>query len=224
MKPSPDLYVNLGLPSGNLWAKSNLDDTQANGFAASEFQYECSYVSWGNIEMHDPVSASAFEYDWGGINSQQPFYGGQPYGDTPGCDIQTNIGLSFDVARVLAGSPWRLPSSEDFNELFTYVDFIDAEGNIVDPSRSDKRVVVNGIMGVYLKSRINGERLFFPCSGVGQGTSLSSRGSGGAYWSLSYNSPGSARALYIYESGISFSGLIDRFKGCTIRPIWRDIR
>ena len=35
--------VDMGLPSGLLWATCNIDITQDDGFAASPFQYECSF-------------------------------------------------------------------------------------------------------------------------------------------------------------------------------------
>ena len=39
------LFVDLGLPSGNLWATRNIDLTQRNGFARSQYQYECSFLN-----------------------------------------------------------------------------------------------------------------------------------------------------------------------------------
>lgn len=212
----------MGLPSGKLWAKTNLDASQANGFAESEFQYECSYVSWGNLQMHNPVSASEFDYDWGHINEQEPWYEGQPYGETAGCQIQANIGISQDVARIVAGSPWRMPSANDFIELFQYSDFIDANGQVIDPSVSDKRTVVNGITGLYLKSKINGARLFFACCGFGSGTTLGGYFSFGNYWSSTWVNERSVKRMYIGTSDVNPNANSDRYNGYPVRPVWVD--
>lgn len=224
VKPSPDLWVNLGLPSGTLWAKTNMDITQANGFAISEFQLGCSFVSWGNIEMHNPVDDSAFDYDWGSRNTQEPWYEGQPYGQTPGCTIQTNIGMSSDVARVICGSPWRIPKSSDFVELLAYVDFLDGDGQVIDPSVTNKLATVNGVTGLYLQSKINGERLFIACCGYGAGTSLYNSGTGGSYWASDYYNDRSARTLSFGESFVYPSNSSNRCFGMAIRPVWNDIR
>lgn len=207
-----------------MWAKTNLDNTQASGFAISEFQYNCSFVSWGNVEVHNPVSDSAFEYDWGSVNAQSPYYDGQPYGGTPGCNIQTNIGLSFDVAHVLSGRPWRMPSMGDFGELFDNVDFIDADGVVIDPSTADKRVTVNDILGIYVQSKINGARLFFPCSGMGSGTSLNNRAGTGAYWSSSIVNVRDAYACSFDRNGLRYNGTNQRYSGFCVRPVWRIIQ
>ncbi|MBQ5373919.1 MAG: hypothetical protein IIU51_05110, partial [Bacteroidaceae bacterium] len=128
-----DLKVDMGLPSGILWASRNIDLTQKNGFAASPFQYEASYFSWGNTDGHNPTSQTTFDYNWGSINAQVPWYEGQPYGDTPGSQLDTNIPLKEDTARVNLGSPWRMPTSENFEELFNYCDFVRADGVTIIP-------------------------------------------------------------------------------------------
>ena len=103
---SPDyLFVDMGLPSGLMWAKRNIDVTQPNGFAASEFQYECSFFSWGNVECHNPISDSAFDYDFGSSNEG-------PYASTPGAALTGDASLSYDAARINCGAPWRLPTTE----------------------------------------------------------------------------------------------------------------
>lgn len=223
VKPSPDLYVNMGLPSGKLWAKTNLDASQANGFSESAFQYDCSYVSWGNLQMHNPVSDSEFDYDWGSVNEQEPWFEGQPYGETSGCQIQSNIGLSQDIARIIAGSPWRMPSADDFSELFRYSDLIDADGQVIDPSVTNKIVTVNGIRGIYLKSKINGARLFFACCGTGSGSSLNDRSTSGRYWSSTWVNDHYAKRMAFNQTGVTPSLDASRSYGYPVRPVWVDV-
>jgi len=213
-----DLLVDMGLPSGTLWAKANIDVTTQSGFAEvdgkpSPFKYECSFFSWGNTEGHNPISDRAFEYDWGNSNDGS-------YAQTPGAALTADAGLSFDAARANLGAPWRDPSADDFSELFNNIDFVQADGEtVIDASQTDKRVTVNGIVGIYLKSKINGRLIFFPCSGRGYGTGLNNRGSIGLYWSASLFLQKLGYYLRFYSEGV-FPAYNDyRFLGFPVRAV-----
>lgn len=210
----------MGLPSGNRWAVSNLDANGPYFFQETPFQYECSFFSWGNVEPHNPISNTEFDYNFGGVNSTAPYYEGQPYGDTPGSKLTGNIPLDLDAARQFLGKPWRMPSMIDFQELIENVIFIDANGNEVKTTNIDKRVTVNGTMGIYLKSKINGKRLFFPCSGYSQDINLVLRAVRGRYWSTNANSDRNAGVLYFFSAEVSTSSFLAKNTGCTVRPIW----
>ena len=213
-----DLFVDMGLPSGRLWAIANIDVTKQSGFAEvdgkpSPFIYECTFFSWGNTEGHNPTSTSAFSYDWGSNNDG-------PYAQTPGAQLTANAGLSFDAARAILGAPWRDPSTEDFAELFANIDFVQADGEtVIDASQTNKLVTVNGIVGIYLKSKINGRLLFFACSGSGSGQSWYNRGSNGRYWSRSLNSQAHGRSLYFGSGGVSPQSNDRRFGGFARRAV-----
>lgn len=225
--PLETLYVDMGLPSGNRWAVSNLDVTGPYFFQESPFQLECSFFSWGNITPHNPISETEFDYDFGSVNSAAPWFEGQPYGETPGSLLTGNIPLDMDAARRLLGSPWHIPSSSDFVELFANVIYINADGSEVDAAKVDKRVTVNGVLGLYLESKINGARMFFPCSGLASDQSWSDRGSVGSYWSNSWSSARFARILYFNNTGvIPQSNYGSRQLGFALRPIWNlhDVR
>ena len=214
------LFVDMGLPSGVKWAKSNIDITQANGFAASPFQYECSFVSWGNIQMFNPISNSVFDHNWGGVNSEEPWYDGQVYGDTPGNTLTANIAPSQDAARANLGAPWRMPTTGEYAELFANIDYVQADGTtVIDAATTDKRVTVNGVVGLYLKSKINGNLLFFACSGYGNGSSWYYRGSYGYYWSASFDSARFARLLYFFSGGVCPQYYSYRFCGFAVRAV-----
>ena len=207
--------VDMGLPSGTLWADRNIDITQSDGFAASEFQYECSFFSWGNIAGHNPISDSAFSYDFGPNNSG-------PYASTPGSQLTGDVPATatYDIARNLLGDPWQLPSDDDFVELIAGCDFVQADGStVIDAGTANKLVTVNGIVGIYLKSKTNGNRLFFPCSGNGSGTTWYSRGSIGYYWSGSLASATSGLLLYFYSGGVYPQYSYNRFYGFTGRAV-----
>lgn len=211
-KSSDELLVDLGLPSGNLWATRNVDVTRQNGFAASPYQYECSFFSWGNTEGKNPISNSAFDYNWGSGNEG-------PYANTPGAALTGNAGLGYDAARTNLGGPWRMPTTENFAELFnsSYTKYVDANGDEV--TGANKLVTVNGVVGIRLMSLINGKTIFFPCSGYGNGTSWNSRGAYGYYWSSSLYSATQGRGLSFYSSGVYPQNHGNRSYGFAVRPV-----
>ena len=208
-----DLLVDLALPSGLLWATRNIDLSQANGFAASPYQYECSFVSWGNTIMHNPSSTSAFDYNWGTANDG-------PYADTPGSKLTANMAPSQDAARVNLGAPWRMPTTNEFAELFNNIIYLDANGDEIASTTADKRVSYNGVMGLRLKSKNNANEIFFPCSGNGYGQSWLNRGSHGFYWSSSLLSATGGRNLVFGSGGVYPQDYnYFRFYGFAVRPV-----
>lgn len=227
--PKPLIHaVDMGLPSGLLWADVNLDITQPDNLARSPYQYEGSFCSWGNTDMYNPNDEESFVgvYDWGGVNAQEPWYEGQPYGSTPGAALTENIGPANDVARHLLGALWHMPSVVEFQELFDNCDFIDANGNIVTAATSvagtdaDKRITMNGVVGLRLRSKINGAIIFLPASGDGNGTTWRRQGTRGEYWSSSWFSDRLARYLVFYSGGVDPQNSNPRFSGMAIRPVY----
>ena len=212
-------YVDMG--NGLLWAKKNIDVTQGDKFAKTAFQYECSFFSWGNVDGHNPSSTSAFSYNWGSVNAAEPWYEGQPYGDTPGASLEASFAANSgnDAARENLGGSWRMPTSAENGTLFGNINYIDANGVVVPASKTDKRVLVNGIRGLYVESKTNGHRLFFACSGVGAGRSWSNRGSGGYYWSSSFYSARYARFLSFNSGGVSPQYSSNRYNGFVVRSV-----
>lgn len=101
MTPEPE-WVDLGLPSGLLWAKANLGATLPESYGL--------YFSWGNTDGH-PAGAG---YDF----SQEV------YDATPAAAISADLSLEQDAARVNLGAPWRLPAAVEFQELNTYCDSV----------------------------------------------------------------------------------------------------
>jgi len=217
-----NLVVDMGLPSGVKWAARDIDITKPGGFCETPFVYEKSFFSWGNIDGHNPTSVSSFApYNWGGVNETEPYYANQPYGSTPGNTLTGNIavGEDFDAARANLGAPWRMPTSAEYGELFANIKYINADGTEVDTTKTDKRVTVNGIVGLYIQSKINGARLFFSCSGYGIGASRSIRGSHGYYWSSTWVSSRDARGLRFGSGGVNPQNFNNRYYGFAVRAV-----
>ena len=216
------LAIDMGLASGVKWATHDIDITKPSGFCDTPFVYEKSFFGWGNIDGHNPMNNSfSGVYDWGGVNSQEPWYDGQVYGNTKGATLTGSITTDeeFDAARANLGSPWRMPTTEEFKELFDNCIYIDASGAEISTGTRDKRVTINGIVGLYLQSKTNGNRLFFACSGYGYGTSWDGRGSYGDYWSASFNSAHVASNLGFYSGGVNPQRDSFRYNGFAVRPV-----
>lgn len=212
----------MGLPSGLLWSPVDLDYTKPGNIADTPFTYMKSFFSWGNVNGHNPLQDRAhFAYDWGGVNSQAPWYDGQIYGSTPGASLAGDIPLSMDAANALLGLPWRMPSTTDFQELFNNCDFVMADGETVIPAgQVNKLVRVDNVTGIYIRSRITGNLLFFACSGYGDNTTLLNRGTHGYYWTLSFYTDANARSLFFRSSGFYPQSGNPRSNGLAIRPVY----
>ena len=215
-KTDDELLVDMGLPSGLLWATRNIDVKQANGFAKNIYQYECSFFSWGNTDGHNPTATNSFApYSWGSGNDTEP------YVSSPGAALTASFGLSFDAAFANLGNQWRMPTTEDFAELFANIDYINPDGTVIETTQANKLVTVNGVVGILLKSKNNSRTLFFPCSGDGNGQSWNGRGSNGYYWSSSLYSTTYGRNLGFYSGGVNpqYYNYRSRFYGFSVRPV-----
>lgn len=213
----------MGLPSGVLWSPVNIDTSRPGGFADSAFKLKCSFFSWGNTDAHNPNRNNQFDYNWGFVNNEEPWYENQPYGSTPGAALTGDIPLTSDPARIICGGSWRMPTSAEFQELLDGCDFVQADGStIIDPAQTDKIITVNSIKGIYLKSKVNGNLLFFACSGLGSGTGWLNRNTFGYCWSSTYNNAQSARAFRIAAT-INAGDASNRCFGLPIRPVMNTI-
>lgn len=213
-KTDDELLVDMGLPSGLLWATRNIDVKQANGFAKNIYQYECSFFSWGNTDGHNPTAINSFApYSWGNANTSEP------YASSPGASLTASFGLSFDAAFANLGNQWRMPTTEEFAELFANIDYINPDGTVIETTQANKLVTVNGVVGILLKSKNNSRTLFFPCSGYGNVQSWRNRGSYGYYWSSSLYSATNGLNLSFYNGGVNPQNNGTRFSGVTVRPV-----
>lgn len=202
VRPEAILYkadlVDMGLPSGTLWANKNV--------GAYDMYDDGWYLSWGNLNMH----AAGSGYDF----SQAT------YNTTDGAQIATDLSINQDAARANLGGGWRIPTSTQFGELFntTYIKYIDANGDDIS-SNNDKRTTLNGVTGLYIQSKVNGNRLFFPGAGYYSGTTLGGHGGSGDYWSSTVSGATNARFLYFGASGVDPQNSNGRYYGRTLRPV-----
>ena len=100
-------YVDLGLPSGLLWATSNVG-------ALSIEAAPGDYFAWGETSLKNDYSMSTYKwYDSGFTKYVASSYYGL-------VDNRTVLELSDDVANALWGGSWRMPTKEEWTELVNY--------------------------------------------------------------------------------------------------------
>ena len=97
-------YVDLGLPSGTLWATCNI--------GAEDYYYPGEYFAWGETRARDIFTWRDYQFF------------DEEYTDSPGQlsytveDIGEVIsGTDYDAARIQWGDMWRMPTKEDYEEL-----------------------------------------------------------------------------------------------------------
>ena len=98
-------WVDLGLPSGTLWARCNIGAVVPQELGL--------YFSWANIQGHY-WNGSAFADGYRFTDAM--------YQQTPGFLLQTNIDNAHDAAREYLGEHWKIPDMTQVQELINNCD------------------------------------------------------------------------------------------------------
>ena len=198
-------YVNLGLPSGRLWATCNVgaDTPEDYGdfFAWGEIQTKYYLYNWSNYQHshHNATWGNPMLIKYCTIAS---------YGASGFVDNLTSLLATDDVANVKWGTwsvHWHMPTKDDWQELIANTTHI--------------WTTRNGVNG-YLFTASNGNQLFLPASGVCNGSNHGNIGSVGLYWSKSLRTdlPSSAWSV-LFEPTECSVGSRDRYIGFSVRPV-----
>ncbi len=201
-------YVDLGLPSGTLWATCNV------GASAPE---QCGdYFAWGETEPKDDYwwptykwqSNVTTSYVW--INKYRAHID-----DTSRfMDNKFSLDPEDDAATANWGSEWCMPTFEQQREL-------------EDPKYTTKKwTTVNGVNGILVTSKKDKTKsIFLPAAGKLDVSIVGNRdyGISGYYWSIHYYSS-FADAKYgcaskVKKSGLDQEGGTMRCDGCSVRPV-----
>lgn len=98
--------VDLGLPSGKLWANMNIGANRPEEVGLR--------FAWGETTGY--ASAEARNTALGRVDG----FSAEAYAQTGADQITGDLSLSFDAARVNLGGSWRMPTAEEITELLTY--------------------------------------------------------------------------------------------------------
>ena len=156
-------YVDLGLPSGILWATCNVGADTPEGYG--------DYYAWGEIQPKETYNWSTYKYCHGGQNNKLTKYCNNfSYGYNGFTDNRTVLLPEDDAATANLGTDWRMPTKEEWQELLQYT-------TVTWTTR-------NGVNG-QLFIADNGNSLFLPAAGYYSSSYLNLLGDRGHYWSSS---------------------------------------
>mgnify|MGYP003450004048 CR=1 FL=1 len=204
-------YVDLGLPSGILWATCNVgaDSPQEYG----------DYFAWGETEAkgnYDKYTYKYYKYDYNyysysdetgpfRLTKYCPRYDAEYYGYNNFYDDLTTLEPSDDAATVNWGNEWRMPTIEECQELFD---------NCVH-----KSATYRGIHGRHFTGP-NGNSIFLPAAGYRDGYILDGENTGGGYWASTLSMNRGMGVYFGFGSGsydVTFSYF--RENGFSVRPV-----
>ena len=192
-------YVDLGLPSGILWAKCNIGaDTETDAGL---------YFQWGDTRGYtaDQVGVDKI-FDWAHYK-----FGTRDnltkYNSTDGL---TTLQLADDAAHANMGEDWRMPTKEEYQELIDNT-----------PSEWVDNYNTTGVSG-RLFTGTNGHTLFLPAVGIAFDNMIFMSYSG-SYWAASLNQEYAFESYYLYIIGGEDEDVgkhsINRFIGFPIRGV-----
>ena len=191
-------FVDLGLPSGTLWATCNIGAStpeEYGGYYAWGETIEKETYNWGSYEWCSGSSCSSTN------KTLTKYCAENGYGTV---DNKTVLELDDDAAHALWGGNWRIPTDIELQEL-------------IDNCTWTIVTVVGGskILG-YTITGTNGNTIYLPAAGDDENA-----GGYGFYWSASLRTGGkstNANSLEFGNNLIEITGGL-RYNGYSIRPV-----
>ena len=191
-------YVDLGLPSGLLWATCNVG---AN--APEEYG---DYFAWGETQSKDVYNWDTYQYCMGSYNTLTKYCNDPNYGYEGFTDNLAILLPEDDAATANWGDGWRMPTRQEWQELLnnTTVTWTQQNG-------------VNG----RLFTAPNGNSLFVPVAGYRLNDGLDDVGLYGYYWSSWLYTVHPDRAWIFYFDPFSYGMNVGlhRFYGFSVRAV-----
>ena len=180
-------WVDLGLPSGTLWATCNVG-------ASSPEEYG-DYFAWGETVQREDYTPAAYAYN--NIMETITAYNAQ---SDDRCLLP-----EYDAATANLGTEWRMPTREEFDELYRETTFV--------------WTTLNGVEGRLLTGR-NGNSIFLPATGFYLDDKLICTGLG-IYWSssLQTTSQVSAWSLHFDYENCHVCATYERSRGQCVRAV-----
>ena len=131
-------YVDLGLPSGNLWAKCNLGASAPEAYG--------DYYAWGEVEPKQKYTYP--NHKW--YKEGAPSLGFTKYNNEDG---KLSLEDEDDAVIQKLGNGWRTPTLADFRELTN------------QKYTTIEKTTLNGVAGYQITSKRNKKSIFIPFAG-----------------------------------------------------------
>lgn len=198
-------FVDLGLPSGLLWATCNV------GANTPEEYGDC--FAWGETTTKETYNWSTYRYCNGSGSTLTKYCNNAEYGNNGFTDELTILEASDDAATANWGASWRMPTKAEMEELNT--------------NCTVTWTTQNGVNG-RLFTGPNGNSIFLPAAGVYSFDGYQEHeaaGLGGFYWLSSLctdgDGPHCAWYLVFYSDCCWVSSMsdINRNNGLSVRPV-----
>ena len=182
-------------------------------FTTLETPIEYEYVDLGlpsglkwaihNIGATTPEEYGNY-YAWGEVVTKETYT--EANCETYGKSMDDISGTEYDAATFNWGGEWRMPTRTEMQELVDNCTWT--------------WITQNGVNGYKVASKVNGNYIFLPAADYRSGTSHSSPGYFGYYWS---STPGYYKRAYYLSFSSSSHGVRDdnnyRLYGHTVRPV-----
>jgi len=197
--------VDLGLSVK--WASFNL--------GASVPEEYGDYFAWGEVAPKEDFRWATYKWCVNGDGSQLTKYcNNSNYGYNGFLDNKTVLDPEDDVASVILGGNWRMPTYDEFKEL---------EANCVYEWTS-----LNGVYGNKITSNKEGytdKWIFLPAAGDWSVMPIDSEESDCRYWSSSLGRgfPNSAYFILGDSGEIFWGNMLFRYCGLSVRPVYGEL-
>ena len=226
-------YIDLGLPSGTLWATYNVGATKPTEYG--------DYFAWGETEPKDVYDWNTYKYakasftdnfleKWQ-LDSLTKYNSGKEYPST--IDNLTSLLPEDDAATANWGEKWRMPTKEEQEELYKncYVVWTDNyngtdvfgvifykakeesdKGQFIAPWNEDPSLSYNESSDIHI---------FLPATGYRNDSTIKEVDYSGSYWSSSLYEVNDNQASYLYcrEKTVEFNVINKRYKGYPVRAV-----
>ena len=192
-------YIDLGLPSGTLWAACNV--------GANNPEEAGCYFSWGETTTKDLYDWKHYKYSAfaDGNYLLTKYCNNSTYGFDGFVDNLTVLEQADDAVVANWGANWRMPTREEFDELYQNTTFV--------------WTTMNGVEGRLLTGN-NGNSIFLPATGFRLEGELMCTGLG-IYWSstLQTECQVAAFSLHFDDVNCHVCGTYERSRGQVVRAV-----
>lgn len=197
-------YVDLELPSGNLWSTTNIGAEEETDFG--------KYFAWGEIEPKEIYTWKTYKWCKQSYDTITKYCIDAGFGYDKFKDNITQLEPEDDAATVLMKGNWCIPSDKDVEELMD-----NTEGSWVSNYNG------TSVSGLLLTGKNNKKQLFFPAVGYKDNTNTHNVDSAGYYWisELNTNSSSDNCESFVVRKNKNdlFITTDERYYGSCIRPV-----
>lgn len=188
-------WVDLGLPSGTLWATCNIGADNPEEYG--------DYFAWGETAPKEIYTCETYKWCNGSYETMTKYCTQSDFGYNGFTDGKTELDPDDDAATANWGSSARMPSLEQIQELME--------------SCTWQWTAMNGVYGK-LGTGPNGNTIFLPAASERHNDSFGTPGHNGYYWSRT------SYSKYVQGAYFLFFYQLDMYCGGDYRDVGRTVR